>query len=76
LSELLREIMKELESYATEVELLIPYDKVGVLSRLHDQGKILAVEHASDGIKVNVMIPRSAARSLRRFLLHRDTEEL
>ncbi len=72
---LIQEIMQELESYAMEVELLIPYDKAGVLSRLHDQGRILAEAHEGDGVHVKVMIPRSAARSIRRFLLHNDSVE-
>jgi GTP-binding protein HflX len=70
---LLQEIMRELESYAMEVELLIPYDKAGVLSRLHDQGRILEEAHEGEGVRVKVLIPRSAARSIRRFLLHDES---
>jgi GTP-binding protein HflX len=69
LSALTKEIMEELESFATEVQLKIPYAKAGVLSRLHDQGRILAEVYESDGIRVDAVVPRSAARSLRRFLL-------
>jgi GTP-binding protein HflX len=72
---LIKEVMEELESFAMQVELKIPYDKAGVLSRLHDQGRILAEVHEGDGIRVDVMIPRSAARSLRRYLLHEESEE-
>jgi GTP-binding protein HflX len=74
LSALTKEIMEELESFATEVQLKIPYAKAGVLSRLHDQGRILAEVYESDGIRVDAVVPRSAARSLRRFLLHRRSE--
>jgi GTP-binding protein HflX len=69
LPDLIREITEELESFAMAVELKIPYANAGVLSRLHDQGKILDVAYEDDGVKVNALIPRSAARSLRRYLL-------
>lgn len=69
LPDLIREITEELESFAMAVELKIPYANAGVLSRLHDQGKILDVAYENDGVKVNALIPRSAARSLRRYLL-------
>jgi len=72
---LIQEIMRELESYAMEVELLIPHDKAGVLSRLHDQGRIHAVAHEDAGVRVKVTIPRSAARSIHRYLLHKDQVE-
>jgi GTP-binding protein HflX len=66
---LIKEIMEELESFAMEVELKIPYANAGVLSRLHEQGRILEEVYENDGARVVVMIPRSAARSLRRFLV-------
>jgi GTP-binding protein HflX len=72
---LMQEIMQELESYAMEVELLIPYDKAGILSRLHDQGRILDEAHEEGGIRVKVTIPRSAARSIHRYLLHKESVE-
>jgi GTP-binding protein HflX len=67
---LIKEITEELESFAMEVELKIPYTNAGVLSRLHDQGRILAEAYESDGIRVSVVVPNSAARGLRKFLLH------
>ncbi len=66
---LIQEIMEELESFAMEVELKIPYANAGVLSRLHEQGRILKEVYESDGARIIVMIPRSAARHLRRFLV-------
>jgi GTP-binding protein HflX len=66
---LVREITQELESFAMEVELKIPYTNAGVLSRLHDQGRILAEAYESDGIRVSVVVPNSAVRGLRKFLL-------
>lgn len=72
---LVTEIVEELESFAEEMELKIPYDKAGLLSRLHGQGKVLATAYESDGIRVQVVLPRSAARSLGRLLPRRGAKE-
>ena len=69
---LIQEIIEELASFATEMELKIPYTNAGVLSRLHEQGRIVNEVYEADGIKVNVVIPRSAARSLRRYLVRKE----
>ena len=75
LSTLVREITEELKSFAMEVELKIPYINAGMLSRLHDQGRILAEAYESDGIRVSVVIPHSAVRALRKYLLHQEDEQ-
>jgi GTP-binding protein HflX len=74
LSALIQGVVEELESFAMEVELKIPYAKAGVLSRIHDHGKVLDEVYESDGVRVSAVIPRSAARSLSRFLLHKRSE--
>lgn len=72
---LLKETMEELETFAMEAELRIPYSKAGLLSRLHDQGRIVSEVYESDGVRVHVVMPRSAARALRKFILHQGGEE-
>lgn len=69
LPNLIKEIMEELESFAMEAELKIPYTNAGVLSRLHEVGRILHESYENDGVRVTAVIPRSAARSLRRYLV-------
>ncbi len=69
LPDLIEEIMTELESFAMKVELKIPYTNAGVLSRLHEQARVLTGVYENDGARVVVLIPRSVARSLRRFLV-------
>ncbi len=66
---LIKEVMEELESFAMEVELMIPYTNTGVLSRLHEQGRIISEVFEEGGARVVVLLPRSSARSLRRFLV-------
>jgi GTP-binding protein HflX len=68
LASLLKEITAELEAFAMEVTLKIPYTNAAVLSRLHDQGRVLKETYESDGVHVIAIIPRSAARSLHRYL--------
>ncbi len=75
LQALISEITQELESFAMELELKIPYANAGVLSRLHEQGRILHEVYEADGVKVSVSIPRSAARPLRRYLIQNEKEE-
>ncbi len=75
LAALIQGIVQELESFAEEVELKIPYEGAGMVSRLHEQGKVLSEAYESDGIKVRVVLPRSAARSLRRYLPRLGTQE-
>jgi omega-amidase len=38
------------------------------------QGRILAEAYESDGIRVSVVVPHSAARGLRKYLLHQEDE--
>jgi GTP-binding protein HflX len=75
LQALISEITQELESFAMELELKIPYANAGVLSRLHEQGRILHEVYETDGVKVSVSIPRAAARPLRRYLIQNEKEE-
>jgi GTP-binding protein HflX len=65
---LIEQVARELESYAMEVEVKIPYANAGVISRLHEQGKILSESYETDGVRIKAVIPRSAARSLQRYL--------
>lgn len=69
LTELIREIMTELESFAMTVELKIPYANAGVLARLHEQGRVVEEVYEENGVRAKAIIPRSAARSLRRYLV-------
>jgi GTP-binding protein HflX len=62
-------IMEALDSFSVQVELKIPYQKAGIISRLHSQGRINSQVYESDGIKLEVELPRSAVRSLRQFLI-------
>ena len=64
-------IALELESFTIRLELKVPYDRAGFLSRLHDQGRIRAKSFENDGVLLEVEVPRSAVRSLREYVVSR-----
>ena len=64
-------IALELESFTMRLELKVPYDRAGLLSRLHDQGRIKAKSFENDGVLLEVEVPRSAVRSLREYVVNR-----
>ena len=64
-------IALELESFTMRLELKVPYDCAGLLSRLHDQGRIKAKSFENDGVLLEVEVPRSAVRSLREYVVSR-----
>jgi GTP-binding protein HflX len=65
-------IERELEAFTTQVQLKIPYHHAELVSRLHEQGRILSEVYADDGILLGVTIPRSEAHRLRRYILHSE----
>jgi GTP-binding protein HflX len=68
ISSLAEEMARELEAFAMEVEIKIPYENAGVISRLHEQGQVVSETYEEDGIVIKAVIPRSAVRPLRKFL--------
>jgi GTPase len=69
---LLERIEDALESYSVQVQIKIPYSRAGIISKLHTQGRVNSQVYEEDGIRVEVEIPRSVARSLRPFLMEND----
>jgi GTPase len=69
LEPLVDRIVRELEAFSVRVELKIPYSRSGLVSMLHDQGKVRSEEFEDDGIRIEVELPRSTARSMREFLI-------
>jgi len=64
-------IAKQLESFTVRLELKIPYHRAALLSRLHDQGRVKTRAYEDDGVRLEVELPRSAARSLREYMVSR-----
>jgi GTP-binding protein HflX len=69
LKEVIERITSALDSFSIQVELKIPYGRSGLLSRLHVEGRVSSENYENDGIRLEVELPRSAAHSLREFLV-------
>jgi GTP-binding protein HflX len=66
--EALRRRMSELTAPThTEVDVVIPYDRGDLVSRVHADGRVQATEHISDGTRIKARVPVALAASLREF---------
>jgi GTP-binding protein HflX len=64
----LRRRMAELAAPSdTAVDVVIPYDRGDLVARLHDEGRVQAAEHNSDGTRIRARVPVALAASLRQF---------
>jgi GTP-binding protein HflX len=51
-----------------ELRACVPYDKGALVSRVHDQGEVLAEEHTPDGTAMHVRVGAGLARELEPYL--------
>ena len=51
----------------TAVDVVIPYDRGDLVSRVHADGRIQETEHISDGTRIKARVPVALAASLRQF---------
>jgi GTP-binding protein HflX len=51
----------------TAVDVIIPYDRGDLVSRVHADGRVQHTEHNSDGTRIKARVPIALAASLRRF---------
>ncbi|MBM3790928.1 MAG: GTPase HflX, partial [Acidobacteria bacterium] len=64
ISALVDMIAGELSDFSVKVELTIPYHRGALLSRLHQQGQVTSEVYEDEGVRVEVVLPRSAAIEL------------
>jgi GTP-binding protein HflX len=64
LAELRALIADELPRPDIEVEVLVPYDRGDLISRIHDDGEILESEHVADGTRVRAKVTPSIEAEL------------
>ena len=66
--EALRRRISELAAPAdTPVDVVIPYSRGDLVSRVHADGRVDATEHCSDGTRIKARVPVALAASLREF---------
>src|SRR6201994_1463010 len=64
----LRRRMAELAAPTdTAVDVVIPYDRGDLVSRVHADGRVQETEHISDGTRIKARVPVALAASLRQF---------
>ncbi|HEX4391943.1 MAG TPA: GTPase HflX [Mycobacterium sp.] len=66
--EALRQRMAELAAPTdTAVDVVIPYDRGDLVSRVHADGRVQETEHINDGTRIKARVPIALAASLRQF---------
>jgi GTP-binding protein HflX len=60
-------IAEMLPDPAVEVDLLVPYDRGDVVSTLHENGRVLAVEYVEDGTRIRALASPEQAAHLDEF---------
>jgi GTPase len=64
----LRRRMAELAAPTdTAVDVVIPYDRGDLVSRVHADGRVQQTEHISEGTRIKARVPVALAASLRQF---------
>lgn len=63
-AELRRAVEADLPKPAVEVDVLVPYDRGDLVSRVHDTGEVLEVEHTADGTRVHARVHEGLAAEL------------
>jgi GTPase len=51
----------------TAIDVVIPYDRGDLVSRVHADGRVQETEHNSDGTRIKARVPIALAASLREF---------
>jgi hypothetical protein len=51
----------------TAIDVVIPYDRGDLVSRVHADGQVQQTEHNSDGTRIKARVPVALAASLREF---------
>ncbi|WP_068396203.1 GTPase HflX [Kribbia dieselivorans] len=64
LDELRALIAQELPTPEIDVDVLLPYDQGGLLSRIHEEGEVLLTEHVESGTHVRAKVGAQLADSL------------
>ncbi|MFJ3958718.1 GTPase HflX [Arthrobacter sp. NPDC090010] len=69
--ELLEEVSRSIPRPDVRLEILVPYQRGDVLSKLHEgESEILSIEHLGEGSRVSVIVRKSLAAELEQFVIH------
>jgi GTP-binding protein HflX len=68
IDELMERIAQLLPAPEVELELLVPYDRGEVISRLHVQGRVLSTDYREDGTLVRALVHPARVSELQPFV--------
>ncbi len=64
IDELLLAIEADLPHLMKEIDILLPYSRGDLLSRVHSQGDVIAIEHEEGGTRLRARVPQALAGEL------------
>jgi len=67
IDKLLAELERMLPRSQRELTVVVPYDRGDLVSRAHDEGEVLSVQHGSDGTELTARVPLALAAELDAF---------
>jgi GTP-binding protein HflX len=68
LRDVLARVSAELEGFTVRSLLRVPYRDARLLARLHEEGRIVSTVYENEAIRLEVDLPRSSLRHLRKYL--------
>jgi GTP-binding protein HflX len=68
IEELLLAIEADLPHLMEEIDVLLPYSRGDLLSRVHSHGDVISIEHEAGGTRLRARVPRSLAGELAQAL--------
>lgn len=68
IDELLLAIEADLPHLMEEIDLLLPFSRGDLLSRVHSQGDVISIEHEAGGTRLRARVPNSLAGELARAI--------
>ena len=68
IEELLLAIEADLPHLMEEIDVLVPYSRGDLLSRVHSQGDVISIEHEAGGTRLRARVPSSLAGELAQAL--------
>jgi GTP-binding protein HflX len=66
---LLEAIEADLPRPDTEVEVLLPYDRGDLVSRIHQEGEVVALEHTGEGTRIDARVGGALAGELEPYVV-------
>ncbi|MCZ4500333.1 MAG: hflX [Marmoricola sp.] len=69
IAELLAAIEADLPYPDTEIHVLLPYSRGDLVSRIHDKGEVLSIEHTGDGTLIHARVNQAFAGELELYTL-------